>query len=205
MQLDSKFGSGLGKLMAACGLIALAGLLSSFLLLRPDSARANSEQYCVYSGYLTQGLTGEPHSLGRVTGAVVIEAGTISAKPSFSMFEELRFVNRHSPFPSLAPLVDLLVENVSRHRLERFFVLPAKYDLTTEAEAGLYPTAEFQKRFPGNYGYHKFTRVGFNRSLTEAVFYTEHICGMCGEGKYVFMRKQQGKWTILGEVSRWVS
>jgi hypothetical protein len=25
--------------------------------------------------------------------------------------------------------------------------------------------------------------------MTEAVLYTEHFCGMCGEGKYVYMQK----------------
>jgi len=75
----------------------------------------------------------------------------------------------------------------------------------SDAESKLYPTEAFEKRFPRNYGYHTFSRVGFNRELTEAVFYTEHMCALCGEGKYVFMRKLNGKWTVLSTASRWVS
>ena len=75
----------------------------------------------------------------------------------------------------------------------------------TDSEMALYPNESFWKQFPDNYGYHTFTQVGFNRELTEAVFYTEHICGLCGEGKYVYMRKLDGKWVMVGEDVRWIS
>jgi len=75
----------------------------------------------------------------------------------------------------------------------------------TNSELVLYPNESFEKQFPGNYGYHTFTRVGFNRQLTEAIFDTEHMCGLCGEGKYVYMRKLDGKWVMMGEDVRWVS
>ncbi len=75
----------------------------------------------------------------------------------------------------------------------------------TDSELALYPNESFEKQFPGNYGYHTFTQVGFNRQLTEAIFYTEHICGLCGEGKYVYMRKLNDKWVMVGEDVTWVS
>jgi hypothetical protein len=56
----------------------------------------------------------------------------------------------------------------------------------------LYPLQAFFARFPSSYGALTFSRVAFNRDLTEAFFYTEHLCGLCGEGKFVYMRKTGG-------------
>ena len=39
----------------------------------------------------------------------------------------------------------------------------------------------------------------------EAIFYPEHACGLCGEGKYVLMRKINGKWMVQGESGTWIS
>jgi hypothetical protein len=58
----------------------------------------------------------------------------------------------------------------------------------------LYPSEAFFARFPSSYGALTFSRIAFNRDLTEAFFYTEHLCGLCGEGKFVYMRKTDGKW-----------
>jgi hypothetical protein len=50
-----------------------------------------------------------------------------------------------------------------------------------------------------------FSRVAFNHDLTEAFFYTEHLCGLCGEGKFAYMRKTGGKWVVADTASTWVS
>jgi hypothetical protein len=34
--------------------------------------------------------------------------------------------------------------------------------------------------------------VGFNPSRTQAVFYIDHFCGLCGGGRYVLMEKIYG-------------
>jgi hypothetical protein len=51
----------------------------------------------------------------------------------------------------------------------------------------LYLHEAFLRRFPDSHEVLTFPRVAFNRDLTEAFFYTEHLCGFCGEGKFVFM------------------
>jgi hypothetical protein len=102
-------------------------------------------------------------------------------------------------------LVNLITSNLRSEQFQRSFVLLARSELMTESESKLYPYERFQKRFPGNYGYHTFTRTGFNRDLTEAIFYTEHICGLCGEGKHVCMRKQGTKRLVEGATMTWVS
>lgn len=190
--------------------IALAVLFFSLLAvlveLRPNSARADAEQYLVFSDYLSQGLTGESHSLGDRAGMVVIDGSTRGGwRRSLFLIATFSHARQNSRLSSLVPLVNLLTSNVRSEKFQRSLVLPARYELMTESESTLYPYEAFWKRFPGNYGYHTFTRIGFNRDLTEAVFYTEHICGLCGEGEYVYMRKQNGKWMVIGTAFTWVS
>ena len=177
-----------------------------YLSIRPAPDRMSAEQYRVYSDYLTPGLTGESHSLGTRDGIVVIYGRTPSGLASYRfLFGTFRHAKRNSPLLSLEPLVNLLLSNLYPRQLQRSFALPASYTLMTDSELALYPYEAFQKQFPNNYGYHTFTQVGFNRELTEAIFYTEHICGLCGEGKYVYMRKLDGKWVVVGEAVTWIS
>jgi len=89
--------------------------------------------------------------------------------------------------------------------LERRFQLPARYKLATEEEMKLYPSEAFFARFPSGYGAMRFSRVAFNRELTEAFFYTEHLCGLCGEGQFVYMRKTGDKWVVADTALTWIS
>ena len=89
--------------------------------------------------------------------------------------------------------------------LEPKFQLSARYELATEGEMKLYPNEAFVRRFPDCYGVLTFSRVAFNRELTEAFFYTEHLCGLCGEGKFVYMRKAAGKWAVADTAETWIS
>jgi hypothetical protein len=181
-------------------------LLALLVALRPNSARADEEQYLVLSDYLSQGLTGESHSLGDRAGIVVIDGSTRGGlRRELFLIATFSHARQNSRLSSVVPLVNLLTSNVRSEKFQESFVLPARYELMTESESTLYPYEAFEKRFPGNYGYHTFTRIGFHGDLTEAVFYTEHMCGLCGEGKYVYMRKQEGKWVVIGTASTWVS
>jgi hypothetical protein len=89
--------------------------------------------------------------------------------------------------------------------LQRKFQLPARYEIATQHEMKLYPSEAFSAWFPSNYGALTFSRVAFNRDLTEAFFYTEHLCGMCGEGKFVYMQKVGGKWVVVDTATTWIS
>jgi hypothetical protein len=198
------------RILARRAAIALAVVFFLFLALlvalRPNSAREDAEQYLVLSDYLSQGLTGESHSLGDRAGMVVIDGSTRGGlRREVFLVATLSHARQNSRLSSVVPLVNLLTSNVRSEQFQKSFVFPARYDLMTESESTLYPYEAFEKRFPGNYGYQTFTRIGFNHDLTEAVFYTEHMCGLCGEGKYVYMRKQNGKWIVIGTAITWVS
>jgi hypothetical protein len=194
--------------------IAAATAFFTDLVLRPSQDRANGEQYAVYSSYLQRGLTGNSHDLGDEKGLVVIHAETIVSDQfvNKSKFNQYRFLlgsagNAEKNIAQLRPsvLFEFFISNLREERLERRFTLSAAYALATEEEMSLYPPEQFLKRFRGSYGYLTFSRVGFNRDLTEAFFYTEHVCGLCGVGRYVFMRKVNGQWVVEGTSSTWIS
>jgi hypothetical protein len=86
------------------------------------------------------------------------------------------------------------------------------YCENTEKDRGAQPNAKVGTKpkrclrdHPNSYGALTFSRVAFNRELTEAFFYTEHLCGLCGEGKFVYMRKTAGKWAVADTAGRWIS
>jgi hypothetical protein len=186
--------------------VVFAFLLVFYFSIRPNPVQADLEQYRVLSAYLKPGLTGESHSLGARNGVVVILERTTGSLGTYRyMIGSFRDAKRNSPLSSLQPILNLLFSNLRSKKLQRSIALPAKYALMTDSESALYPYVTFSERFPNNYGYHTFTRVGFNRELTEAIFYTEHICGLCGEGKYVYMLKLNSKWVLVGEATMWVS
>jgi hypothetical protein len=95
--------------------------------------------------------------------------------------------------------------NLKDITLERRFELGAPYELATVGEMKLYSSDGFIARFPDSYGALTFSRIAFNRDMSSAFFYTEHLCGLCGEGKFVFMRKTEGKWTVADSASTWMS
>jgi hypothetical protein len=54
-------------------------------------------------------------------------------------------------------------------------------------------------------GYITLSGVGFNLNRTQAVFYINHFCGLCGGGRYVLMEKANGKWEVTAENYTWIS
>jgi hypothetical protein len=189
-------------------------LLLAYLALRPDADQAGAEQYAVYSAYIESGLTGDSHDLGNRGGLVVIDERTVFPNrfAGESTLNQFRFLLGHasrvtSAIPSLprSLLFEFFLADLRDERLERRLHLPVNYELATEPETNLYPSEEFMRRFPQNYGYLTFSRVAFNRDLTEAFFYTEHICGLCGAGRYVLMMKVNGNWVVGGTASTWIS
>ena len=194
----------------AFALVVLALLVSAglcFVFLWPPS-HASAEQYAVYSAYIDDGLTGESHSLGDRRGTVIIAA-------DFAVVPELNTVRRwrymaggllrlagRSSHPRYSLVCRLFVRNMGPHKADRRFKISADYELL---DAAALSDPKIQKRYPRSYGYLTLSSVAFATDLTEALFYTEHICGLCGGGEYVLMRKVDGKWRIVNRYGTWVS
>ena len=67
-------------------------------------------------------------------------------------------------------------------------------------------TNDFEARFPNEMGYFVVSHVGLNLDKTEALLYFDHFCGgLCGGGKYVLMRKENGAWHVVDSHGTWVS
>jgi hypothetical protein len=204
--------------VARCLLIAFGlgvfALFAVHLVLRPNPELAASEQYHVLSAYIGPNLTGESHDLGDRNGLVVIDGRTTFSEPlvnsnKFKQYVSLLASTGHAKARirqlRRSLVFELWMANLLDVTLERRFQLPARYELATEQEMKLYPSEAFFARFPSSYGALTFSRVAFNRELTEAFFYTEHLCGLCGEGKFVYMRKTSGRWAVANTASTWIS
>jgi hypothetical protein len=193
------------------GVVALFG---THLAFRPDPEPAASEEYRVLSAYIEPNLTGESHDLGSRNGLVVIDGRTTFAGQSVNSNKFRQYLsllaNTGRARATIRQLRRSLVfefwaANLCDATLERRFQLSARYEVATEQEMKLYPSETFFARFPSSYGALTFSRVAFNRDLTEAFFYTEHLCGLCGEGKFVYMRKTDGKWAVADTDTTWIS
>jgi hypothetical protein len=194
--------------------LAFLAVLGAHLALRPNQQSADAEQYKVLSAYVRPGLTGEAHDLGSSTGHIVIAARTTFSQPmmnsnKFQQYKALVFSTGHAKSNirglSLKLVFEFWAVNLKDIPLQRRFQLGAPYELANDEEMNLYPSAKFIARFPDSYGTLTFSRVAFNRDMTEAFFYTEHLCGLCGEGKFVFMRNIAGKWSVADSASTWIS
>jgi hypothetical protein len=191
------------KVIWAGAAITLIAVTSIYLYSRPSPALEDSEQYNVLSDYIAVGLTGDSHDLGSRGGLVVILGRTTATGRLLRIFAHARS-DLHTN--SQWPILNFLVANLRSEQLKEHFTIPAEYVLATENEVQRYwDDPSLIQRFARSYGYLTFSRVGFNRQLTEAVFYTEHACGLCGEGKYVYMWKFNGKWCVQSESGTWIS
>jgi hypothetical protein len=152
----------------------------------------------VYSAYVNSRLTGESHDLGSSKRLCVIVGTTIA--PGISL---LRDAKRRLPATRPSTLVAFLLSNLWGKSLTREFDISAQYLLITKTEALSYPFDSIQ--YPSSYGYLIFSDIGLNADSIEALFYTEHICGLCGGGEYVLMQKIAGRWKVVGESYTWIS
>jgi hypothetical protein len=200
-------------LLIAFGLGVVA-LFAAHLALRPNPKLAASEQYDVLSAYIEPNLTDESHDLGSSNGLVVIDGRTTFSGPLVNSGKFNQYVSlvastgrAKAKISQLRPFLvfEFWAANMCDLTLERRFQLTARYEIATEQEMKLYPSEAFFARFPSSYGALTFSRVAFNRDLTEAFFYTEHSCGLCGEGRFVYMRKTGGKWFVADTAPTWVS
>jgi len=199
------------KLFRAIGVMFAAGVLVSAVVLfasRPNPGDERTEQYAVYSAYIEDGLTEESHSLDdrRRTALIAVDA-TIVAE--LTVIQQWRFMIgsfmrlQSRPDPLRTPLMfSLFLNNLGSHKFERHFNISAEYELLDSVALS---SPNLHERFPWNYGLLTFSSIAFNSDLTDALFYTEHFCGLCSGGEYVLMHKSQGTWVIVNRYGTWVS
>jgi hypothetical protein len=174
---------------------------------RPNAAQARAEQYAVYSAYIEDGLTGDSHSLGNRQGTVLI--GDVPMATTMNTVQQFRFMigsflnlYKRPSRPRLLLMCRLFFPELEKSSFDRRFNMSADYELL---DAATLSSPKVHERFPRSYGYLTFSSVAFSADLVDALFYTEHICGLCGGGEYVLMGKIHGSWTIINRYGTWVS
>ena len=101
--------------------------------------------------------------------------------------------------------------NENKHTLTRCFDLSGSYLFVSEREIedifeGLHGWDDFYKRYPGSQGIMVLSMVGFNNEKNQAIVSVGNQSNwLAGEGYYVFLVKEDGKWSIKGQLLEWVS
>lgn len=184
-------------------LIALAVIVVAYGWAERD--RNKQEEYRVYSAYLSEGLLNDAHdwSIGGPVQVVVEDTTTTGGNLRFRL---LSLFDRRLNFRELqtSTRASYLARNLFRTRIESRFSLPSRATVYVTSESE-YSSPAFQEKFPRNMGLVVLSDVGFNASKTQAVFYIDHFCGLCGGGRYVLMEKVGNAWHIKDEHYTWIS
>jgi hypothetical protein len=170
-----------------------------------ERERNADEEYTVYSAYLSEGLLNDAHdwSVGGPVQVVVRDTttagGNLRLRGLYVLDGRAHFDKLHT-----STRVSYLVRNLFQTRILPKFVLPSRATVALTSQPD-YGSPEFQKKFPHNLGLIALSGVGFNPTRTQAVFYIDHFCGLCGGGRYVLMEKINGAWLVRDEYYTWIS
>jgi hypothetical protein len=173
--------------------------IGALALSQIERARNAEEEYAVYSAYLSEGIRNDPHdwSVGPPIQVVIEDKTSVGGSLRWPMlfifdkrvrFEQMMVTTRAS----------FVVRNLLRTRLQDKIRLPSRATpiLASVSEIG---SSGIQQKFSHTMGYIVLSGVGFNSNHTQAVFYMDHFCGLCGGGRYVLMEKVKGIWEVRGE------
>ena len=187
----------------ALSLLAVVGILA--IAEWAEKRRCAGEEYAVYSAYLSDGLLSDAHDWGSSGPVQVVVKNTTSVSENLRI-KALYVFDGRADFNQLerSTRASYLVRNIFSTRLLPNFRLP-RFATLVLASRSDYLSPEFQKEFPHNQGLIALSGVGFNRTRTQAMFYVDHFCGLCGGGRYVLMAKIDGAWHVREEHSTWIS
>lgn len=189
----------LAAIVSTCS-VSLLALLGWF-----ERERNEEEEYAVYSAYLSEEILDNFHDWSVDTPIdVVIYDRTI--RGGNLRFRSLYFLDWRVKFRGLntLTLASYLVRNLYQTRVEPKFSLPQRSTINITS-GQKYGAPEFQTKFPNNMGLVVLSGVGFNPSRSQAVFYIDHYCGLCGGGAYIFMEKANGHWRVRDVHGTWIS
>lgn len=159
----------------------------------------------MYSAYLSEGLLNDAHdwSVGGPVQVVVRDTtkvgGNLRLRALYVLDSRVHFDQLQT-----STRASYLVRNLFQTRILPRFVLPSRATVTLASQSDC-GSPEFQKKFSHNLGLIILSGVGFNFTRTQAVFYIDHFCGLCGGGRYVLMEKINGSWRVQGEHYTWIS
>lgn len=189
-------------------MVVVLGILIAYSCGRytpPGSARADAEQYVVYSSYISSRLSSSIEFGGSPERKILICSESISLhqRPVWKFFAgAFRGMNGHVGAAYSLFIVNASRGGDSRRRFERRFGFLRPYELVAFSDLPTI-TALADERKQSVF---TFSAAAFNNDLDEALFYVHHHCGsLCGEDWYVLMCKRNGKWAVAGQILMGVS
>ena len=193
------------RLIGAAVVFLLFALLSVFA----ERMRTGREFDAVLSSYLSDESLHDAHDWGTRRGILVVVQRE-AQQPGMWRWRWLAMFDTRIRFAesSLITRISFTIANALPANLNLALHLPPGVAFTLAARNDLEraaPLSEFDSRFPNNLGYIAVSLPGFNATRTEAIFYIDHFCGLCGGGAYVLMRKTNGVWKVVTEHGTWSS
>lgn len=187
-------------------LLLLAALLAAALWVASAASDSASEDYAVYSAAITQHYGRSVHS------PVVIDETTIGGADRFVMDKSFTetLTRALDPLPAEAVLSykdasgrpGLLAPRFATETPWRVVTQAALDTIFSQCPRGW---DLLNQRFPGCRGYVTLSNIGWNASADEALVYTEDHCGvLCGEGTFIYLKKEEGTWRVMKKLTLWV-
>lgn len=191
---------------AALAIAVLLGVLA--LLFALEQRRTQAEMGAVLSAYLSDEVLQNAHDWGSGRGVQMVVQREAQS-PGNWRWRWLLLSDRRSWFPesSRTSRFSFFLTNVFSTDVHAELHLPSGVTsvFVTRKELERTEPNDFQTRFPNNLGYIAVSHIGLNLAKSEAIFYIDHFCGLCGSGRYVLMRKVNGQWRVADQHSTWVS
>jgi len=169
---------------------SLLAVAAIYLATQPAPRKVEEESYVVYSAYLCKNFASDPLI------AVSDKTGR------WSDLRRFRFHLHKLQSSQTLTATNFLLRNALRRTLKRRFGLPQRYELLP---AGNLEGKGLASVLPEAYGHVELSSGGFNRDMSQALFYIDHFCGLCGGGRYVLMEKRNGSWNVVAEAWTWIS
>ncbi|MBI4751385.1 MAG: hypothetical protein HY774_23140 [Acidobacteria bacterium] len=176
-------------------------------VIEPFSVESLEEEYSVYTAILNRYLS--PTS--NVQVLVLRDFAQTETESKKQLHDRVKFVSQNLPALEKKTASNFKKQNRKPFPLQERFTLSVPVHLISDEEfRQLVPSAAdwsgFYKAYPGSPGLLTFSRVGFNRDLTQAVVYLSQVAGpLGGEGVFVLLQKENGVWTPTEEITVWIS
>jgi len=166
----------------------------------PSQVEIEKEEQAVYAFFVGEG-----------TGTSLILAETASGLSTDDIQQTREYIKSGLPDLSREALNSFVERNQKPTPLSAEMQLGVEYELLSHedlAEISSQPNWNqiLNERYTGSNGYLILSRVGFNKSLDQAVIYVGQVAGpLMGSGSYYMLEKQNGEWIIKDESMAWIS
>jgi len=167
---------------------------------KPNAADIEREEQAVYSFFVNS-----------ADGPAVLLQDTATDISNDDPKQTLEYVKSGLPSVSKETLNNYLDRNKTPSQLSPDMQLSVEYVLlSAEEQQTIFNESNgwdtFYEKYPGSGGYTVLSRVGFNKTLDQALIYVANVGGpLMGAGYYYLLEKKDGEWHIIEQVMVWIS